>query len=78
MDCKQVAETLFLFFDNELDEGLEQPFRAHLEHCPCCARQHDHTRRVLILVRQHCVRATAPQHLRVRILTSLPHRQRLS
>lgn len=78
MDCNQVTEVLFLFFDNEMESDLEVSFRQHLAACACCSRQLDHTRQFLVLVRKRCSRQVAPQRLRVRILTSLPHRQGLS
>jgi mycothiol system anti-sigma-R factor len=76
MDCKEVSETLFLFVDNEMDSALLPPFRDHVEKCPGCAQRMDYTRKLLWLVRERCIRCTAPQTLRVRILTQLPHRRR--
>lgn len=75
MDCRKVSEIAFLYIDNEMESDLAKPFQDHLSHCPCCASQVDHRRKLVILVRQRCVRQQAPQRLRVRILTSLPHRQ---
>ena len=75
MDCKEVRETLFLFVDNEMETTLLTSFRDHLEQCPGCAEKMDYTRRLLWLVRERCVRCSAPRDLRVRILTSLPHRR---
>lgn len=75
MNCKRVNEVLFLFFDNELDDALLTPFRDHTDRCPECARRFDYTRKLLLLVREGCHRRPAPQHLRTRILSSLPHRQ---
>jgi len=34
----------------------------------------DYTRKLLVIVREKCVRCSAPERLRHRILTSLPHR----
>ncbi len=75
MNCKRVNEVLYLFFDNELEDELLAPFRDHTGHCPECARRFDYTRKLLLLVREGCQRRCAPQHLRIRILSSLPHRQ---
>jgi mycothiol system anti-sigma-R factor len=75
MDCKKVAESLFLFFDNEMDGKLRAPFEEHLARCPGCAHRLAYTRKLLVIVRSRCVRQFAPPSLRVRILTSLPHRQ---
>jgi len=74
MDCKEVGAVLFLFFDNEMEEGLLTPFRDHVSRCGHCAKQMDYTRKLLVIVREKCVRCSAPERLRHRILTSLPHR----
>lgn len=74
MDCKEVGRILFLFLDNEMEEDLQAPFRDHTERCLCCAQKVDYMRRLLLLVRQRCIRCTASEALRLRILTSLPHR----
>lgn len=75
MDCKEVSEVAFLFVDNEMAADLVTPFRDHMARCPGCAQRIDYTRKLLWLVRERCVRCTASQELRVRILTSLPHRR---
>jgi mycothiol system anti-sigma-R factor len=74
MDCKEVGVTLFLFFDNEMEEDLLSPFRDHVSRCGDCAKRVDYTRKLLIIVREKCVRCSAPDRLRHRILTSMPHR----
>jgi mycothiol system anti-sigma-R factor len=75
MDCKEVGDRLFLFFDNELEGELLILFRDHVGLCGDCAKKLDYTRRLLVIVRERTIRCTAPQRLRQRILTSLPHRQ---
>jgi mycothiol system anti-sigma-R factor len=74
MDCKEVGTVLFLFFDNEMEEELLTPFRDHVSRCNDCAKQMDYTRKLLVIVREKCVRCSAPDRLRHRILTSMPHR----
>lgn len=74
MDCKEVGIALFLFFDNEMEQELLAPFRDHVSRCTHCAKQMDYTRKLLVIVREKCVRCSAPERLRHRILTSLPHR----
>jgi mycothiol system anti-sigma-R factor len=78
MDCKQVSATLFLFFDNEMEEALLAPFRDHVALCTDCAERVDYTRKLLLIVRQRCIRCTAPANLRQKILTSMPHRREAS
>lgn len=74
MDCNEVGAALFRFFDNEMEEELLTPFRDHVSWCIPCAQRMDYTRRLLVIVREKCVRCSAPERLRLRILTSLPHR----
>ena len=71
MDCKRVREVMFLFIDNEMGDDDAGPFQAHMEDCPHCARRLGFTRKFLVLVRERCVRHSAPGHLRQRILVSL-------
>jgi len=75
MDCKRVTETVYLFFDNEMDEEERVPFERHVDGCSKCARRVRFTRRLLLIVRQRCTRCQAPPRLYQRILISLPHRQ---
>ncbi len=75
MDCKRVSQVFYLFFDNELAEEEKESFEVHLTRCPACAQHVLLARKVLLTLRQRCNRHVAPTSLRVRILTSLPHRQ---
>ena len=74
MNCTKVKETLFLFFDNEMEQTDQSRFEQHLSHCPHCARRVSFTRQWLTLVRHACGRHTASSALRLRIITNLPHR----
>jgi mycothiol system anti-sigma-R factor len=73
MDCKTVRQALFLYADDELDAELLARFCAHLGLCPECQDQANHARRLVLIVRQRCqcLRLSAPERLRVRILASL-------
>jgi mycothiol system anti-sigma-R factor len=75
MDCREVGKVVFLYIDDEMEESLVLSFRRHIDLCPGCARRIVVTRRLLELVRKRCVRASAPDRLRRRILTSFPHRR---
>ena len=75
MDCREVSAALFLFFDGEMDDEMLHPFRDHVGQCGDCARRVDYTRKLLLIVRERTCRCCAPERLRVRILTSLPHRR---
>lgn len=76
MDCKEVSEAIFLFVDHEMTDDLLTSFQAHLARCPGCCKQINYTQKLLFIVRERCSRCTAPETLRHRILTSLPHRHR--
>ena len=75
MDCKEVGAVLFLFFDGEMEDKMLTPFKDHVGRCGHCARHVNYTRKLLLIVRERTVRCTAPESLRHRILTRLPHRR---
>src|SRR5262249_27514673 len=75
MNCKEVNDTLFLFVDNEMEEDRRIPFRDHIARCSGCTKRMNYTLKLILIVRQRCVRCAAPAALRNRILTSFPHRQ---
>jgi mycothiol system anti-sigma-R factor len=77
MDCKEVIAVLFLFFDNEMEDEMLTPFRDHVGHCGDCAKRVDYTHKLLLIVREKTVRCCAPERLRLRILTNMPHRQQI-
>jgi hypothetical protein len=76
IDCQTVRQLLYLCKD-ELSAELEAELTVHLDHCPGCACLAEPKRRIVIVLRQRCqcLRVSAPERLRVRILASLPHRQ---
>ena len=71
MDCKEVSSTLYLFLDNEMGDEQQTPFRDHTDNCHGCAQQIDRKRRFLLIFRQRCIRWTASESLRTRILSRL-------
>lgn len=75
MDCKQVNQVVYRFYDNELEERERDPFRSHLEDCPGCARQARYIEKLLLIVRTRCTRCNAPERLTRRILISFAHRR---
>ena len=78
MNCTRVKEVIFLYTDNEMEEDLLISFREHLVLCPHCARRIEYTQRMLTVLRKACSKTPAPESLRIRILTSLPHRRERS
>jgi len=71
MDCQQASEVVYRFLDRELDAEALNDFSDHLDRCGHCAGRVAYTRRLLLLVRQRCVRHQAPPQLRERIIVSL-------
>ena len=74
MECREVREIVFLYTDNEMEDELLVSFRRHLAKCPRCAARIVRAERLVSIVRKRCVRATAPDRLRLRILANFPHR----
>ena len=76
MDCKKVREELvFLFVDGEIAHELLSDYREHVAHCPHCARRARTARCLLAVIRRQTLRCQAPNHLRERILATMPHRR---
>lgn len=75
MDCSRFEEILFLSCDDgQLEQEIVVSYRRHIELCPDCARRAAFANRLLAILRERCRRASAPERLRRRILSSLPHR----
>lgn len=74
MNCRRVSEVVYLYTDNEMGTELRVEVREHLVLCPRCARKAERAKRLAALVGR-CARTSAPERLRERILTNLPHRQ---
>lgn len=75
MDCNRARELLFLIIDDEVDGDDARALESHLTGCQRCARRVVFVRKLVMVVRERCVRRAAPDHLRVRILDSLRQRQ---
>lgn len=71
MDCDRASEVMYLFFDDGLGDDLRAPLQEHLDACGRCADRLSYTRKLLLIVRQRCVRHHAPGSLRERIRVSL-------
>jgi mycothiol system anti-sigma-R factor len=74
MDCHRVREAMFRATDNELEPDAIEPFRDHLRLCPECAHYYCYVTKLVALIRERCMRLPAPSRLKVRILSSFPHR----
>jgi mycothiol system anti-sigma-R factor len=71
MDCKRVKEIIYLFVDNEMEDDLRGPFEQHLAECGDCDRSTSRARRMLVIIRERCVRVRASESLRRRIADGL-------
>ena len=75
MDCHRVLEVLYLVADRDFDSAERHAFRVHLERCDPCRARSLFSSRVLHLVRERSPRQSAPESLRLRILSEFAHRQ---
>lgn len=71
----KVTELLFRAVDEELDPQESMLLREQIESCADCAREAVYVRAVVQVVRQRCVRVSAPMSLRLRILNQFDHRR---
>lgn len=75
MNFRKVKEEFVVVFcQDSAGITLKIAIRQHLEACPNCQEQAEHTSRIVSMVRSRCRRECAPQDLRLRILALLPHR----
>jgi mycothiol system anti-sigma-R factor len=74
MDCHRVRESMFQATDNELPAEILVHFREHLSFCPDCSHKYSYVGRLVAVIRERCCRLDAPSRLKVRILSSFPHR----
>ena len=74
MNCRKVQEEFVIVFcQDEAGMTLRVAIRQQVEACPDCQEKAAATRRMVAIVRSHCSQK-APQDLRSRILSCLPHR----
>lgn len=72
MRCRKVKEEFVLLFGRqEPGRRLTVAIHQHVSDCPECARQAEHARRIVTIVRERCTRQRAPGDLRERILDRL-------
>lgn len=75
MDCHRVREAIYQATTYDLDAELIAPFREHLSRCPDCAHHFVYVGKLVAIVRERCCRQAAPSHLKIRIISSFPHRR---
>jgi len=67
IDCDDVLRDLYLYLDEETDEGLKNRIRQHLDACTPCFKQYGLEQDVRSLVARCCGSDRAPQDLHQRI-----------
>jgi anti-sigma factor RsiW len=72
MDCNESQSLMTAYIDGELDSPHAVLCGAHIENCAVCREAYDQMREVHAAVKQHAAYHPAPEHLRQRILASLP------
>ena len=75
MDCNESQSLMTAYIDGELDSSHAVLCGAHIEGCAACGEAYQQMRDVRSAVREHATFHPAPEHLRQRILASLPQQQ---
>jgi mycothiol system anti-sigma-R factor len=67
IDCDEVLKDLYLYLDDETDEGVKNRIREHLDSCSPCLKQYGLEQDVRSLVARCCGSDRAPESLHERI-----------
>jgi len=67
IDCDDVLKDLYLYLDDETDDGLRNRIRQHLDGCTPCLKQYGLEQDVRALVARCCGNDHAPESLRAKI-----------
>ena len=70
-DCLEVLDRVYEYIDGEMGAPDYAKIKQHLDECGPCLRQYDLDEAVKALVRRSCACETAPDQLRLRILTRI-------
>ena len=70
-DCSEVLALLYGFLDGEVSADDRRRIAEHLDECGPCLRQFALEQSVKSLVHRSCACESAPDQLRVRIVTSI-------
>lgn len=71
IDCAKVLEEVYSYLDGEIDDDARSLIRDHLDECAPCLRMFGLEQAVKALVARSCGNDTAPEALRVRVMTTL-------
>ena len=70
-DCSEVLELVYGFLDGEIDDASRARIAQHLDECSPCLRQYGLEQSVKALVHRSCACSTAPEQLRIQIVTRI-------
>ncbi len=71
-DCSEVLGLVYDFLDGELaDDEMRRSIAQHLDECGPCLRQYGLEQAVKALVHRSCACESAPDRLRVQIVTRI-------
>ena len=77
-ECAAVLARMYEFLDNELDTADGEEIRRHLADCEPCLDHYDVEQAVKALVSRCCGGDRAPEHLRVRVVSSIMRAHRIA
>ena len=70
-DCSEVLDLVYGFLDGEVDDDDRARIAQHLDECTPCLRQYGLEQAVKALVHRSCGCESAPERLRVQIVTRI-------
>jgi mycothiol system anti-sigma-R factor len=70
-DCTRARLQLFEYLDGEMDPNDCPKIQEHLDKCGPCLAEYDLDQVLKALVRRSCVSETAPNQLRMQIMTRI-------
>lgn len=71
VDCRQILEDVYVFLDNECDEGERRKIRNHLDECYPCLQKFGIEQEVKHILATKCGGDRAPSSLRETLRTRL-------
>ena len=70
-DCREVLDRVFEYLDNEMGELDCAKIKQHLDECGPCLQEYDLDQALKALIRRSCACESAPEELRLRVLTRI-------
>jgi mycothiol system anti-sigma-R factor len=69
--CSQVLDQVYSYLDGEMTEHDRSHIRQHLIECAPCLKEYDLDEALKALVRRSCSGESAPEELRLKIMTRI-------